>query len=308
MSNLLSKVRQELGTTGPDLTKPQQGGSGGDYAPPDVGPTRLRLVGYVETGIHTKVSAGIKKTKPRFEALFELSGPKHPPKKLDDGRLIPHRVRVKEVLSTHEKANAIKLFNLLNVDGDAKNFVDLMMVKAWRGTVSHYTFKGTGGKDRTIAQLRGKGQGYQIFPTTFEDPETGETRSVAVEPAISEPMVFLWDYADTEQWDSLDKFTKETIKKAENFVGSPIYTALIEAGREADTVPAADEETEQAEAAEPDEAQAEEAAPPAPSPAPAPAPAPAKPAAKAPAKPKAAAKAPAQANPAAGSADPLQGL
>lgn len=309
MSDLLSKVRQEVGNTGPDLTKPQSGG-GGDYTPPDVGPTRLRLVGYVETGIHTKVRAGIPKTKPQVELMFELSGPKHEPKKLEDGRVIPHRIRVKEVLSTHEKANLIKLFNLMNVDGDAKNFLDLMMVKAWRGMVSHYKFKTAGGQDRTIAQLRGKGQGYQIAPTTFEDPESGETRSISVAPALSEPMVFLWDYADVEQWDSLDKYTKETIKEAENFVSSPIYQALIEAGREADTVPDKGGDAEQAEAeAEEPETTADEAVSPLVQQAePRKQAAAQRTAAKAPSKPAAARKPAAKAKPAPKNEDPLAGL
>lgn len=297
MSNLLSKLRQEAATTAPDLTKPQQGG--GTSEPPAIGPTRLRLVSYVETGVHTKISGGQPKTKPRVELGIELSGPKHEPKKLDDGRIIPHRIKIKEVLSTHEKANLIKLFNLMNTDGDAKNFLDLMMEKAWRGMVSHYEFTANGQK-RVIGQLRGKGQGYQIFPVSFEDPESGELRTVSVPPAVSEPMVFLWDYADTEQWDSLDKYTKETIKKAENFMGSPIYNALVEAGREAETVPAALD----ADAAPADEPEAEDEAPP-----PAPAPAPAKKTtAKAPAAPKAAPKAAAKAKPPAADTDPLAGL
>src|SRR5690606_31873471 len=72
LSDLLSKVRQEVGNTGPDLTKPQTGGGGGDYVPPAEGATRLRLTGYVETGIHTKRQGGQSKTKPRVELMFEL--------------------------------------------------------------------------------------------------------------------------------------------------------------------------------------------------------------------------------------------
>lgn len=227
----LKKVRQEVGQTGKDLTKPSQGG--GDFAPPDIGPTRLRLVAYIETGVHKTMFKGAPKIKPRAELTFELSGPKHPPKKLDDGTLIPFRITVKEVVGTTPKNGYIKLFNILNVDGDATNFVDLMMEKAWRGTVSHYTFKGQDGNDRTIAQLKKDGA-YQIAPTAFEDPETGETRDVAVPPAVSEPRLFLWDNADLDQWDSLLDFQKDKIRKAENFTGSPVYLALAEAGREAE--------------------------------------------------------------------------
>lgn len=301
MSDLLSKVRQEVGNTAPDLTKPQTGG-GGDYAPPAVGPTRLRLVGYVETGVHSRGVGAQRKTKPRVELVFELSGPKHEPKALEDGRKIPHRIRVKETLSTHEKANLIKLFALMNTDGDARNFLDLMMEKAWRGTVSHYEFTGSNGQKRTIAQLRGKGQSYQIFPVTFEDPESGELRTVSVPPAISEPQVFLWDYATLEQWDSLDKFVKETIKKAENFVGSPIHEALVEAGREDETVPDAGESDPKGDAEE-----AEEEAKPAAASLTEPAPAKETPT-KATSKPAKATKPAAKASPKADESDPLAGV
>jgi hypothetical protein len=225
----LSKLRQEVGQSGPDFTKPSAGG--GDFDPPAIGPTRMRLVGYVETGVHTVNRGGQKKTQPRVELTFELSGPKHEPKKLDDGRVIPFRVKVKEMLSTSERANLVKLFNLMNLDGNAKNFLDMLVDKGWRGTISHYKFKTPQGQERVIPQLRGKGTGFQIFPVEFEDPETGELRRADPAPAVSEPMVFLWDYADVSQWDSLNDFVKDTIRKAENFVGSPIYLALAEAGR-----------------------------------------------------------------------------
>lgn len=308
----LKKLRGEVAETGKDLTKPSSGG--GDFAPPAEGPTRLRLVSYIETGIHTTDFQGKPKIKPRSELVFELSGPKHEPRKLDDGTLIPHRITVKEVVGTTARNGYIKLFNLLNVDGTAKNFIDLLVEGAWRGIVTH-TKKVYGGSERTFANLKKDGV-YQIQPVSFEDPETGEVRTVAVPPAITEPRVFLWDYPDLDQWDSLyidgtrddgtsKNYLQEKIKSAENFVGSPIYSLLIESGREAETVPAAgaaaEDEPDEEDDDKPAASLTEPAAPEAP----------AKAAAKPAKAPAAAGKAKPAAKPAAApvaSGDPLQGL
>lgn len=294
----LKKKREEVAQTGADLTKPQSGG--GDFTPPAEGVTRLRMVGYVETGVHTS-GGQYPKTKPRAEIMFELSGPKHEPKKLDDGTVIPFRVTVKEIVGTHAKNGYIKLFNLLNVDGDARNYLDLLLDKAWRGEVSYWKFK-KGDKEVAIAQLK-KGGVYNIKPVVYQDEETGETRQVAVPPALSPLRVFLWDDGDLDQWDTLLEYQKNKIRESEEFVGSPIYNALVEAKRDSELAVVKRDGDEPAE--EPDEDAPAEA------PAPAPAPAP-KPAAKAPAKAPAAVKAPAKAatkpKAAAPAGDPLQGL
>jgi len=305
----LKKIRGEVAATAADLTKPNAGG--GDFEPPQEGPTRLRLVSYIETGVHTTKSAFGEKRKPRAELSFELSGPKHEPKKLDDGTLIPFRVNVKTIVGTHVKNGYIQLFNMMNTDGAAKNFVDMVLEYAWRGVVSHYKYKGRDGKDRVLAQLKDKGA-FQIFDTTFSDPETGDTRKVSVPPAISTPRVFLWDYPDLDQWDSIKiegvrddgtskNYIQEKIKSAENFVGSPIYNLLIEAGRADETVPAGKVE------AEDDDAEGDEGEKPAGLTEPAATQAPKAPA-KAAAKPKAPPKPAAKADPAPADSDPLAGL
>lgn len=299
----LNKRREEAATT-PDLTKARSGG-GGDYAPPAEGVTRTRLTGYVEYGVHTKKSGQYVKTKPRVELTFELSGPKHAPKDLDDGKKIPQRITVKEIVGDHIKNGYMKLFNLLNVDKDARNYLDLLLVKGWRAEVSHWSFKGQDGKDRTIAQLRSNGV-YTFKPTTYQDEESGETKQVAVPPAIGPLRIFLWNDGDLEQWDTLLDYQKNLIRTAENFEGSAIQLALVEAGREAElAVTTRDGDQQSDTAADEDEAEpvgapaAEEPVAPK---------APAKAVTKAAAAaPKAPTKAAATKAPAKGS-DPLQGL
>lgn len=230
--------------TGADLTKAQ---TGGDYVPPAAGPTRLRFIGYIEVGIHTTESPKFgKKTKPRAYFGFELSGPKHPPKVLEDGRKIPHVVWLKEIIGRHEKNGYMKLFKAMSKDNPgATNFVELLG-NAYRAKVVHSA--SADGK-RTYVNLKENDKGYTIESPTFEDPETGEPRTLAVDEPINPLKVFLWDYADLEQWDDIfidgqydDGASKnryqEEIKRAENIAGSPIYELLVEAGREAELVPA----------------------------------------------------------------------
>ena len=114
MTAALDKIKalaQAVKDTGPDLTQAQSGG--GDYTPPAEGATRLRFVGYYEKGIHTTVYNGAQKTKPRAIFVFELSGPKHPPRE-HEGKLYPQTIRFTEVVGRHEKNGYMKLFSAMS--------------------------------------------------------------------------------------------------------------------------------------------------------------------------------------------------
>lgn len=244
----LSKVKalaEQVAATGKDLNNAQSGG--GDYEPPAEGACRVRLVGYVELGVHTEISRQYgKKTKPRCELTFELSGPKHQPKDID-GTLYPHRIVIRETIGYNEKNGYMKLFKLLNTDGTAKSFADLIG-QPFRATVVHRKYKGNDGKERIAPQLKNT-TGYTFQPPTYEDPETNELKTVRVDPAISPIRALLWDYADLDQWDSIfidgqydDGGSKNKLQlkivSAENFEGSPIHRALVE-GKRAIPVPTA---------------------------------------------------------------------
>lgn len=270
------KLGAEVAAKGVDMTKPTTGG-GGDYEPPAAGPTRVRFVGYVELGKQKVKSMGKEQIKDRVQLVFELSGPKHPPRELDDGTKIPHRITVTENLSLNEKANFFKLFQRMNYAGKATHIVQLLG-EAYKATVVHRTFKGSDGKDRIAAELRSKDSGYTIEPPRFEkvDPETqeptGEFGVLKVDPAISELRCFLWAHADKDQWDSLyidgqydevkdddgnvvrparsKNVFQDAIRRAENFKGSPIYTILAEAGGSLD-IPDAEDPSEEDEDEQP---------------------------------------------------------
>lgn len=273
--DIKNTLGKEIAETGPDLNK--TGGGGGEYVPPAEGPVRLRFVGYIETGVHTTDSPkyGVK-SKAKATLLFELSGPKHEPKVLDDGRKVPYIISIELNVGTHEKSLYGKLFRQMAKEYPGSTHFTHLLGEAFLGTVKHRTFKRRDGSEGVVAELKDE-SGYTIRGTTFTDPETGDLRRIKVGDPISEPRVFVWDYATEEYWDSLfidgtydngDSKNKwqEKIKAADNFVGSPIYNILSEAGREDELVPAPKGER----TAETSDDEDEDAAPPAKSPSKAP--------------------------------------
>lgn len=253
-----------------DMNKASTGGGGG-YTPPAKGLARLRFVGYIECGKHKDEWQGQVKIKEKVKLIFELSGPKHPPRETGDGNKIPHRITIEENLSLNEKAWFYKIFKALNYSGEATHIAQLLG-QEFLGEVIHKTSK----KGNVYAGLKGDA-GYTIRAPYVEDPETGETRKVPAGPQLSEIRCFLWDFASKEMWDSIfiegqydeekdseGKVTRkarsknvfqEQIKGAVNFEGSPIAEVLggdaLGFGEEADpgeeqqapeTTPPADEE------------------------------------------------------------------
>lgn len=232
----LQNLAEALEENGVDINNVS---AGGEREIPAAGNTRLRFVGYIETGTHSTTYQGQKKTKPRCELVFELSGPKHPPVTIGE-ETRPHRIVIRETIGQNEKNNYVKLFKLMNTDGKAKNFVQLLG-KAYRGVVYHDEGKGLDGKPQVFVGLRND-SGYSILPTVYEDPDTGEVREVKVDPPKSPLRALIWNLADLDQWDSLFLSTdynpwQEKIRRAENFVGSPVQAALLAAGRAEEAQP-----------------------------------------------------------------------
>jgi hypothetical protein len=240
-------------SNGADHTKAQAGG--GASEPPAAGPCRLRLVGYVETGKHEKEFKGVKKQSAQVELTFEVSGPKHPPRE-HDGKKFPHLIVIRESLSLNEKARFFKLAQLLNWQGKHK-VVFAALGEGFRGEIIHRTYKKKDGTEGVAAELYNKATGsYTISPPRVEDPETGEYKALAIDPAITPLRLFLWDTPDLEQWASLfiegeyeaqeakegkparparsKNVIQNKIKSAVNFPGSPIATLLLANGQKLD--------------------------------------------------------------------------
>lgn len=260
----LKKIRalaEQAAENGPDYNN-QSGG--GDYIPPAAGTTRLRFIEYVELGVHTTNSKQYgPKTKPRAQFGFELSGPKHPPKEID-GKLYPYVIRFEEPIGSGAKNNYSKLFKIMVADfPGAKNFGQLLG-NAYLGEVFHREYE-SGGAKRIAAELKSRDKGIGIKSTLYEDPKTGELQRIKVDMPLSGYRYLEWANATVDMWDSIfidgtfdDGKTKnkvqEKVKAAENFVGSPVYNALIEEGREAELERAEEVELPASSDDEPDDA------------------------------------------------------
>lgn len=251
-------LANEAAATGPDQTVATKGGGEG-YTPPAAGPCMARLVGYIETGVHERsVGAGKPKVqKPQVQLIFELFGPKHPPREIND---VLEPVRLKEDFNAspnygplNEKSGLYKLFKRMNYEGKAKHMSQLLG-QAFLVTVVH-TKKGDGPEAKVFAGLRDVDGGYQVSPPRqlIMDPVSGEAKEnvLSCDPARSPLRLFLWNAAPDiigKLWDTLfidgeypertnDKgevtaparsknVFQNTIKDALNFKGSPIFDYL----------------------------------------------------------------------------------
>lgn len=228
-----------------NMNEAQKGG-GGERRVPEAGLCRLRFISYIELGTHHDEK--YSKDKQEVVLQFELSGPKHQPFEVD-GKQIPFIVTIRENLSLNEKANFFKLFRRMNHTGEFTHMAQ-MLGKEFLGTVV-VVAKGEGNDKRVYANLRDDG-GYTIRPPFVEDPETGESRRIEVQPALTPLKCFLFKYPTKEMWDSIfidgrwddqtddsGKVIKEgrskniyqlQIKEAKDFPGSPIAELLMADG------------------------------------------------------------------------------
>lgn len=251
MSFDLNAVQSAVVQSAADLTKASKGG-GGVYKPLAKGVCWLRLVGYIETGDHeyeTTVPGKGKVTKctPHAFLIFEVSGPKHPPREVGEGenkKTVPNLITLKmKNVSRNEKAGYFKTFKSMNHDGTKTHYVQLL-TNAFRGYIDHWT--PPNGTD-PIAMLE------EVNPPSYEDQETGELKTVNP-PAVTSPLrVFVWDTQDPallkQMWDSifidgtytqgegddakeisLNKW-QEMVASAKNYEGSPIQTLLATDGK-----------------------------------------------------------------------------
>jgi hypothetical protein len=211
----INKVRNAVAQAvekGPDMTQASTGG--GDYVPPAAGPCVATFVGYVETGIHTTETTvkgkKVPKTKPRAELTFELAGGKNPPKEIvkENGEkvYIPHRIVVR--VTTAEKLNAkaamFKLFSAMNHEGTARHISELLG-KHFLVEVLHDVDKQD--PNKVYASLGNGESGYTIkapFIMTGDLLAGNQELKAIPAPAILSPLkLFLWDFPDMDQWESI---------------------------------------------------------------------------------------------------------
>lgn len=233
---------------------------------PDAGPTRVRLIEYIEFGKHKTTFQNVTKFKPKARLTFELSGPKHAPKKQEDGSTRPYTLSLDVDISRNSKANFYKLFQQLKGERfpDAQHFVDILG-EAWKATVYHRKYAKKGEDKADESKWTGvacefkdpKTKALSFAAPLFEriDPETqeptGEFAPLTVPPPLSQLRWFLWDAPTKEDWDTLfidgeyeerknekgevisparsKNYLQMKILEAENFKGSEV-DAMIQRG------------------------------------------------------------------------------
>jgi hypothetical protein len=246
-----SKVIADAVAKGEDQTVAQVGGGGiklNEYIP--AGIHRARFVSYIEIGKQKAMYKGAPKEEYQVILAFEISGPRVKPR--EDGQ--PHVIELRPMnKSLNDKAGFFKLFQRMNHAGKAKHMAELLG-QPFRVEVFHNTTAAKDGKPAvTYVNLRKDGEPYAILPPVSVNEETGESTTVAVEPQRSPTRLFLWDFADLEQWASIfiegtweerkDEKTGAVTKPARsknvlqgrvaaalNFKGSPIQQLLVAGG------------------------------------------------------------------------------
>jgi len=209
----------------------------GSFTPLPEGPVRLRFTGYIELGEHEKEYQGKKKKVDMTRWIFEMTGPKIEAR--DDGE--PHRISFDLPKSKSEKSGFYKLFRKMNVSGDHKVPAQ-MLGEAFRGTLRHDDNGKEGSEKRVYLSLRDTDGAFTISPPYYDDPETGERKTIPVSAPIGELMCFLWAFPDKDQWDSIfidgeweardDKPARSKnihqikVKSALNWVGSPMQEQM----------------------------------------------------------------------------------
>ncbi len=104
MSNTAVQAAIAAAAQQTNMNEAQKGG-GGSYEPPAAGLARLRLVGYIETG--KEHDERYSKTKDKVRLIFELSGPKHKPKEVEEVPAPYYRVREPEPQREGELLQAV---------------------------------------------------------------------------------------------------------------------------------------------------------------------------------------------------------
>ena len=215
-----------------------QAQSGANFKPIEAGPVRLRLIEYIELGKQEKVYQGKKSFVDKVVLGFELVfGPKLTPR--EDGS--PHIMRITLTKSLNEKSGYYKLFRIMNADGKAKVFPQLLGA-GYRAEVVHIT-RGEGAEAKTYAGLRTEDGGWTIRDLAYDDPNSGERVMLSCPEPVSECRCFVWDYPDMVQWDSLfvdgeweardgkpaqsKNVWQLKIKGADNWPGSPMQELLF---------------------------------------------------------------------------------
>lgn len=216
--------------TGLDMNEVVSGGGQGSRLLPQ-GYALVRLVEYTEFGNQPQEFKGVAKDPAQEVQLgFALYGAVPGTDETyhsigEGGTLVPYILRLFPfALKQNDGARSHLLFKLLNWDGKAKNFGQLLG-KAWVVKVVH---EPKSKSDQTLVS--------RLDITTFLpplDPVTQQPYNIPM-PEDKYFRIFLWDRPTKAGWDALyieptakvKNFVQDKIMSATNFEGSPLQQLL----------------------------------------------------------------------------------
>lgn len=216
--------------TGLDMNEVVSGGGQGSRLLPQ-GYALARLVEYTEFGNQPQEFKGVAKDPAQevqlaFALYGAVPGSDETYHTVDkDGVLVPYIIRLFPfALKQNDGARSHLLFKLLNWDGKAKSFGQLLG-KAWVVKVVH---EPKSKSDQTLVS--------RLDITTFLpplDPVTQQPYNIPM-PEDKYFRIFLWDRPTKAGWDALyieptakvKNFVQDKIMSATNFEGSPLQQLL----------------------------------------------------------------------------------
>lgn len=165
------------------------------------GPAFFRIFAIIEYGLHRKEYKGEAKEGKVLKIGLEVFGKNYPPIQTDNG-LVPRTIWLKDLgLSQDNRSGSFKLFQMLREGtasgGPARHFAQLLGNRAaFKGHIKHSECGKYVNVDMTtLGPAR----------NSSTDEETGETvyTPIKVPPLRSKEMLFIWDFATPEMWDSI---------------------------------------------------------------------------------------------------------
>ena len=231
-----------------DFTKEKQGGGDFEYELPEAGTALFRFREYIELGLQPTATKAFPNKKPGQKArlVFELVTPKHIKEIEVDGnkvRIAP-TVSCTLTISNSPKSNFMKLFKLLNWQGNAVHPAQLLGA-AYLGQIIHgfaaedlENGKPKAGAKPRYANFQKDGV-YTFAPPRIVDPIENTIREIPVPELLNPRKLFLWKKPTKECWDSIfiegTRTVKENgadVEKSKNFLQEMCLKALDFKGSE----------------------------------------------------------------------------
>lgn len=205
--------------------------------PEAAGKCALRLIGYIETGMHTSPAQGKipEKQNDEIKLVFEVVTPRHTTTRQDEKTgeeyIMRETINVHLKKGSNPKSGFMNYFKRMDY-GRGKTHLTQMLGEAFVGEILHVK-DDTGAIKRAVLH-DGQAGVYTIGAPVSIDPMTNESTMLNIPEAKNALKCFIWANANQAMWDSLffkadkseESFWHKAIREADNFNGSPAQALL----------------------------------------------------------------------------------